>query len=863
MKAPVTQQKNHPSAGPASRILTSYALPVAIIIGFAVYFTKDIITSKEVLLHPDFYTYYYSFRHWFSLRLAHGVFPLWNPYWGIGHPAEAWATIPLDLYTPLELAFGPRYGLFQGLQALGILGAGFYALCRLGFSPILSAAGAILFFLSPWVSYFFFYFIHGHSFIAHTLLFSFVYLWFQSGERRYLFFITWTTIFSMLGTKVEFWFFQTVHFSLLVIVGAVIFSNGRLRTAAEAAGMALGFMAIGIAAHAWQLSLFLPTIGVSGRTEHSLANLFSGELYRNLFGSFTESVLIKMAVVTLLLYLALITRLRRAGPLTILAGASATFFVLQDRTGSLFLTRDGTFAGVFRDFFSGPVLVGALLGLFLTTLVLRDLSWRDHAKTTLLFLIFVYYYCRQGIGDLAEIQILQSAPAAFKFALAAFVWLGCRQIRTSRLAQLAYISILLILILRDQGQIVLAYLAGLQWIPTRDNYIIDWAFLVLAMVGLGTVACEAPAAGGLGWPRSHLLAEGLALSAVFVTLVSTHANLYYVHALIGKAPADYPYFEGVPNLRALFRSLREDPTTRVFWANDNFMEFHHGMGSSLLEGLSQATLYASLGSGRYRDWTIFHQLGIRPEQHWQGYSNETTPGTIARLPKTNTLGYTNSRIYAYTLINRPPLDKNLLELLGVTYVLRLYPVVGPYKVEDREPPQLDEEVKRLRPNRIRLISGRAVPPQAKPMYVAEMSSPLPRAFLVHEVSEDRQAELRSEMAPRVEKGAIRTRSFLFPVTRAKITRYEPERVKVESDAPQGTVLVLSDLFHPFWQARIDGRPAEIFPAFSIFRGVKVPAGRHEVDFICRVPYLPLATTVSVLVTLGSVLAFLWLRRREA
>jgi hypothetical protein len=56
-------------------------------------------------------------------------------------------------------------------------------------------------------------------------------------------------------------------------------------------------------------------------------------------------------------------------------------------------------------------------------------------------------------------------------------------------------------------------------------------------------------------------------------------------------------------------------------------------------------------------------------------------------------------------------------------------------------------------------------------------------------------------------------------------------------AAAGGVLVLSDLYHPSWRVTVDGQPAEIFPVFSVLRGVRVGAGRHAVTFVCRVPGL--------------------------
>jgi len=66
---------------------------------------------------------------------------------------------------------------------------------------------------------------------------------------------------------------------------------------------------------------------------------------------------------------------------------------------------------------------------------------------------------------------------------------------------------------------------------------------------------------------------------------------------------------------------------------------------------------------------------------------------------------------------------------------------------------------------------------------------------------------------------------------ARIVQYEPERVVIETDAPADGILVLTDTYTPGWQARVDTQPAEVYVADYAFRAVRVPAGRHRVEFV--------------------------------
>ena len=60
--------------------------------------------------------------------------------------------------------------------------------------------------------------------------------------------------------------------------------------------------------------------------------------------------------------------------------------------------------------------------------------------------------------------------------------------------------------------------------------------------------------------------------------------------------------------------------------------------------------------------------------------------------------------------------------------------------------------------------------------------------------------------------------------------YHNTEIAIEVDAPGGGILVLNDVWHPWWRATVDGKPAEILKANVLFRAVVVPPGRHEVRF---------------------------------
>jgi hypothetical protein len=65
---------------------------------------------------------------------------------------------------------------------------------------------------------------------------------------------------------------------------------------------------------------------------------------------------------------------------------------------------------------------------------------------------------------------------------------------------------------------------------------------------------------------------------------------------------------------------------------------------------------------------------------------------------------------------------------------------------------------------------------------------------------------------------------------ARLVRYANTEVAVEVEAPAGGILLLNDVWHPWWRAEVDGADTEILKANVIFRAVVCPRGRHLVRF---------------------------------
>jgi len=64
----------------------------------------------------------------------------------------------------------------------------------------------------------------------------------------------------------------------------------------------------------------------------------------------------------------------------------------------------------------------------------------------------------------------------------------------------------------------------------------------------------------------------------------------------------------------------------------------------------------------------------------------------------------------------------------------------------------------------------------------------------------------------------------------RVVRYGPSVAEIDVDAEAQSFLASSETHYPGWQAKVDGRPVEILMTNGAFRGIPVPAGRHQVVF---------------------------------
>jgi hypothetical protein len=142
--------------------------------------------------------------------------------------------------------------------------------------------------------------------------------------------------------------------------------------------------------------------------------------------------------------------------------------------------------------------------------------------------------------------------------------------------------------------------------------------------------------------------------------------------------------------------------------------------------------------------------------------------------------------------------------------------------------------KSLKPGDLNLVA------HTKDAYVYENPRALPRVMMVGEWKLANFAELTargwpSEVDPTktvlLEKPPRAPPLSMFETAgTARLVRYANTEIVVEVDSPSGGILLLNDVWHPWWRARVGGVETEIMRANAIFRAVPVPPGKFTVRF---------------------------------
>jgi hypothetical protein len=138
-------------------------------------------------------------------------------------------------------------------------------------------------------------------------------------------------------------------------------------------------------------------------------------------------------------------------------------------------------------------------------------------------------------------------------------------------------------------------------------------------------------------------------------------------------------------------------------------------------------------------------------------------------------------------------------------------------------------------------------------YIFENEDALPRAWIVHRILASAGVDVSAAIHggtfdPRTSayvEGAIdRLDTRAAPDDAAVVAALEPTRMRVRVRCGTPCYLVTSDTTYPGWGAAIDGAGTPIYVTDNALRGVRVPAGSHEVLFEYEARSLELGLAVS-------------------
>lgn len=170
--------------------------------------------------------------------------------------------------------------------------------------------------------------------------------------------------------------------------------------------------------------------------------------------------------------------------------------------------------------------------------------------------------------------------------------------------------------------------------------------------------------------------------------------------------------------------------------------------------------------------------------------------------------------YGLTSFQKSPSASNILDLLGVKYIVSLWDIK-------------DSNLSLVKENGWKIYQNQRVWPRVFTTGSNVKSNTLGEAIRQLQGGYDGQ-------------------------TVPKIKAYDPHNIVLEAESPTLANLVLTDTYYPGWQATIDGQATVIFPAYYMMRGVSVPAGKHTIVF----SYLPDNFRWAALVTAGTCLFFI-------
>ncbi len=65
---------------------------------------------------------------------------------------------------------------------------------------------------------------------------------------------------------------------------------------------------------------------------------------------------------------------------------------------------------------------------------------------------------------------------------------------------------------------------------------------------------------------------------------------------------------------------------------------------------------------------------------------------------------------------------------------------------------------------------------------------------------------------------------------ASVINYQPNKIDIETNSNNNSLLILTDNYYPGWKAKVNGKEVEVLRADYTFRAISVPKGKNKIEF---------------------------------
>ncbi len=167
--------------------------------------------------------------------------------------------------------------------------------------------------------------------------------------------------------------------------------------------------------------------------------------------------------------------------------------------------------------------------------------------------------------------------------------------------------------------------------------------------------------------------------------------------------------------------------------------------------------------------------------------------------------------------------------------------------------ELNEKLLKQHENEIKSIEFKGI---YNGVYVYENKNVMDRAFMLYKTME---ADNLNDVINKLQNGTNFRDTALINMSapnfnnlqaegitgeKIKMVKYSPCEIKLEVET-RGGLLVLSDLYYPGWNVKVNGKEGKIIKTFGILRGVELKEGKNDVIFY----YRPLSFYIGLIITI--------------